>query len=185
MASNVLAYPHPVSLQFPSEVNRPSVSRAAQSRFSEFLQVTSRVRSLGQALAEVPARLAVLPPPRFRVIVEGRERELRPDLREQIYRIGCEAIINAYRHSGAKEIEAVVEFRSSGVRVRVRDNGRGIDRDELKEARPGRCGLQGMRERAQQIGARLRVLSRAARGTEVELWAPGGLAFKQRAAPCA
>ena len=47
----------------------------------------------------------------------------------------------------------------------------------LREGREGHWGLSGMRERAERIGARLRVLSRLAAGTEMELSVPGRIAF--------
>jgi nitrate/nitrite-specific signal transduction histidine kinase len=59
----------------------------------------------------------------------------------------------------------------------VRDNGRGIDEENLATRRNGHWGLEGMHERAGRIGARLRVLSGAAVGTEIELCVLGGLAY--------
>jgi signal transduction histidine kinase len=133
--------------------------------------------SLGQALAGIPTQLGFASAAKFRVVVEGQPRELRSGLREDVYRISREAIVNAYRHSHAHDIETQIEYRSSELRIAVRDNGCGIDPQELRH---GRWGLQGMRERADRIGARLRVLSRMALGTEVELCVPGRLAFEGR-----
>jgi signal transduction histidine kinase len=98
---------------------------------------------------------------------------------EEVYRIAREAIINAYRHSRARHIEAEIEYRSSGLRVAVRDNGCGIDARELESGRNGYWGLRGMRDRARRISAQLSLFSRVARGTEVELRVPDRVAFKQ------
>jgi len=133
--------------------------------------------SLGHALAGVPNDLGLSLGSGFRVVVEGRQRELKAGLLDELYRIGREAIINAHRHSRANQIEAEIEYRSSELRIAVRDNGCGIDPQALR--RSGHWGLQGMRERAERIGARLRILSRVALGTEVELCVPSRIAFKQ------
>jgi signal transduction histidine kinase len=132
--------------------------------------------SLGHALAGVPGDLGLPSSAGFRVVVEGRKRELKAALCDEIYRIGREAIVNAHRHSRANHIEAEVEYRSSGLRIAVRDNGCGIDPQLLR--RSGHWGLQGMRERAERIGAQLRILSKVALGTEVELCVPSRVAFE-------
>jgi len=134
--------------------------------------------SLGEALGRVPNDLGFAPPPGFRVIVLGREKELRQGLIDQVYRIGREAIVNACRHSRAKEIEAEVEYRPTELRIAVRDNGCGMCPQELEGGRKGHWGLVGMRERADRIGAQLRLWSRVALGTEVELCVPGWIAFE-------
>jgi signal transduction histidine kinase len=135
--------------------------------------------SLGQAIASVPDELGLEASVQFRVVVEGTQRELKPSLSCEVYRVVREAIVNAYRHSGAKNIEAEIEYRPSELRVAVRDNGCGIDPEELQSRANGHLGLQGMRERSERIGARLRVWSRSARGTEIELRIPGSVAFEQ------
>lgn len=132
--------------------------------------------SLGHALAGVPTDLGLDSPAGFRVVVEGRKRKLKAALCDEIYRIGREAIVNAHRHSRANCIEAEVEYRSSGLRIAIRDNGCGIDPQLLR--RSGHWGLQGMRERAERIGAQLRILSKVALGTEVELCVPSRVAFE-------
>jgi signal transduction histidine kinase len=135
--------------------------------------------SLGQAFAGVPSELGLGSGAEFRVVVEGPQRKLKESLRDEVYSIGREAIVNAYRHSRAKDIETEIEFRPAELRIAVRDNGCGIDPQKLEWGQKGHWGLQGMRERAERIGARLRVLSSAALGTEVELCVPGRIAFQQ------
>jgi signal transduction histidine kinase len=117
-------------------------------------------------------------------VVEGPQRELKAGLRDEVYRIAREAIINAYRHSGAKSIEAQIVFRPTELRITVRDNGKGMDAQDVQRERTGHWGLQGMRERANCIGAHLRVLSRTATGTEVDLCVPGRIAFELSPAVC-
>src|SRR5262249_30975704 len=111
-----------------------------------------------------------------RVIVEGEPRPLHPLLRDDIYRIGREALVNAFRHSRAKNIEIELEY-GSRFRVLIRDNGSGIDDSGLRSGREGHGVLRGMREGAEKMGGRFSVRSAPAAGTEVELSVPGSVAF--------
>ncbi len=132
-----------------------------------------QISSLAEALAGVPRDLGLPSNVRFRVLVEGRPKELGALLADEVYLIGREAILNAFLHSRSKEVEAKIEYRASGFRMSVRDNGCGIEPGQLRWGRDGHWGLRGMSERAERIGAKLRIWSRAALGTEVELWVPG------------
>jgi nitrate/nitrite-specific signal transduction histidine kinase len=89
--------------------------------------------------------------------------------------------VNAFRHSRANKIEVEVDYSASSLRILVRDNGCGIDPQVLRAGREGHWGLPGMRERAEKVGAKLRVWSRAAAGTAVELTVPGHVAFQAHA----
>jgi len=112
-----------------------------------------------------------------RVIVEGTPRQLHPIIRDEVYRIGREALANAFHHSKANKIEVELEYSYKQLRILVRDDGIGIDPDVLQSGKDGHWGLAGMRERAESIGARLKVWSRANAGTEVELLIPSQVAF--------
>jgi signal transduction histidine kinase len=116
----------------------------------------------------------------FRVIVDGVQRPLHPLLRDEVYRIGREALINAFRHSRAKKIEIELKYSSKDLSVLVRDDGCGIDPNVLQTGRDGHWGLSGMRERADRIGAQLHVMSSASAGTEIELSVPGNIAFQDQ-----
>jgi signal transduction histidine kinase len=107
---------------------------------------------------------------------------LHPVLRDEIYRIGREALVNAFRHSRAKSIEVEVKYAANRLGILVRDNGCGIDPQVIRSGRDGHFGLISMRERAEKIGARLTVRSDTASGTEVELSVPGQTAFKSQPA---
>jgi signal transduction histidine kinase len=190
-----------VSMQLHAAVDHLPADSAAKPRFSSVLQLLDRVleqgrcalqglrspnertASLGEAFARVPNDLGFPSATGFRVVVLGKEKELRAGVRDEVYRIGCEAIINACRHSRARDIEMEVEYRPTELRIAVRDIGCGIDPQDLQWGRKGHWGLQGMRERAERIGARLRVCSRVALGTEVELCVPGRVAFEQTGVP--
>jgi signal transduction histidine kinase/ligand-binding sensor domain-containing protein len=106
----------------------------------------------------------------FRVVVNGPIRALHPVVFEELFKIGKEALGNAFRHSGAHSIEVEVNYEWSLLRIRIRDDGRGIDSIILKQGhRDGHFGMPGMRERARKIGAHLAVWSGNGAGTEVEL----------------
>ena len=137
-------------------------------------------QNLEQAFSRLQQELSPTSDTEFRVIVEGTPRQLRPAVRDDIYHIGREALANAFRHSRATEIVVEIEYSVNFFRVMVRDNGIGITADVLREGREGHWGLSGMRERAERIGARLRVLSRADAGTEMELSVPGNIAFSSQ-----
>jgi signal transduction histidine kinase/ligand-binding sensor domain-containing protein len=106
----------------------------------------------------------------FRVVVNGSIRSLHPIVFEELFKIGKEALGNAFRHSGAHSIEAELNYEPSELRMRVRDDGAGIESAILRQGhRDGHFGLPGMRERAQKVGAHLDVWSRPGAGTEIEL----------------
>jgi signal transduction histidine kinase len=86
----------------------------------------------------------------------------------ELYFIGKEAIANAFRHAGASEIQVEMSSDGSYVRLRCRDDGRGIDPSILKGAgKGGHWGLPGMRERAQKLGAEFECCSAPGQGTEI------------------
>jgi len=134
--------------------------------------------ALERALSEIPADLAMDAQTQFRLRSEGTQRALRPAVRDEIYRITREALANAFRHSGASNVETVLEYSPDALRVTIRDDGRGMDPDVLQSGREGHWGLSGMRERSSRIGARLKVLSAPGSGTEIDLVVPGGAAFE-------
>ena len=140
---------------------------------------TQNADNLETSFAEAGKQFATNGDRQFRVIVEGTQRQLQPIIRDEVYRIGREALANAFRHSQANKIELELEYSTKHLRVLVRDDGTGIDQKVLDSGRDGHWGLAGMRERAEGIGARFRVWSRARAGTEVELSVPGHIAFVQ------
>ena len=65
--------------------------------------------------------------PVFNVEVEGAPQNLHPILRDDVYRIAGEALRNAFRHAQARRIELEIRYEKRQLRVRIRDDGRGID----------------------------------------------------------
>jgi signal transduction histidine kinase len=123
--------------------------------------------------------------PAFRLQVEGAARELAPLVRDEIYRIAIESLRNAFKHAQARQIEVAIYYDRRQLRMRIRDDGKGIDQKVLKEGgRKGHHGLPGMHERAKLAGGELAVWSKLDSGTELELTIPGAIAYgKSSAAP--
>jgi len=122
--------------------------------------------------------------PALQVTVEGPAQALSPVLQDEIYQIGREVLRNAYRHASATRIEAEIRYDRGQFRLRIRDDGKGIDRNILKEGMvPGHFGLRGIRERARRMGGRLVIWSETGAGTEVELAVPVRIAYATTPAP--
>jgi signal transduction histidine kinase len=133
------------------------------------------------AFSQIPQDLAADEKIEFRLIVEGTPRLLRPRIRDEVYRIGREALANAFRHSGASVVETVLDYARDRFRIVVRDNGCGMDPEVLRSGREGHWGLSGMHERSNKIGACLNVRSADAAGTEIDLTVPASAAFESSA----
>jgi signal transduction histidine kinase len=143
-----------------------------------FRLTESETQELAEAFSSVPQELNLQEQIDFRVITEGHPLSLLPLIRDDIYLIGREALVNAFRHARATAIEVEVEYSPNRLRVLVRDNGSGMDTEMLQRGRDRHWGLSGMGERAKRIGAKFKVLSRPGAGTEVELCVPARVAFQ-------
>ncbi|HEX2457372.1 MAG TPA: two-component regulator propeller domain-containing protein [Vicinamibacterales bacterium] len=117
----------------------------------------------------------------FHVAVEGEARDLRPTVRDEIYKTAAEALRNAFRHARARRIEVDIRYDYDEFRLRVRDDGKGIDPAVLAgQGIDGHYGLRGMPERAALIGGKLAVWSEVGTGTEVELRLPASIVYARR-----
>jgi len=137
---------------------------------------------LARALSMLGEELAAAQPDgnssEFRVDVEGTPRDLVPLVRDEAYRITGEALRNAFLHAHAGRIEVEIHYDQRQFRLRVRDNGKGIDPKVLDAgARAGHYGLPGMHERAKVVGGKLAVWSELDSGTEAELTIPASIAY--------
>jgi len=138
--------------------------------------LTHLVNALGQEL--VGSKDNSSDSPTFRVTVEGAPQSLHPVFQDEIYAIAREALRNAFRHAHARAIEAEIRYSSRLIRLRIRDDGKGITPEVLKEGgQAGHWGLPGLRERAKVIGAQLDFWSEVGVGTEVELTVPAHAAY--------
>jgi signal transduction histidine kinase len=133
------------------------------------------IQTLGEELA---AKQTTQNPPLFNVAVEGTSRDLNPILRDDVYRIAGEALRNAFQHGQAKRIEVEIHYDERQLRVRIRDDGKGLSPEVFaNNGRAGHWGLQGMRERAKLVGGHLEIWSELDSGTEIELRIPASIAY--------
>ena len=118
--------------------------------------------------------------PEFRVHIEGKSRDLPPLVRDEVYHVACETLRNAFQHAHAQRIEVEIQYDPRQFRLRVVDNGKGIDPAVLSAGgRSGHHGLPGIHERAGLAGGKLSVWSRLDSGTEIELTIPGSIAYSK------
>lgn len=120
-------------------------------------------------------------PAAFSVTVEGTSETLMPVFQDQLYQICRELLRNAFRHARARQIEVEIRYSSRELRIRIRDDGVGIDHEVLETGeRPGHWGLPGARERAKLIGAQLDLWSELGAGTEIQITVPASIAYLRR-----
>jgi len=115
---------------------------------------------------------------RSQITVKGRRQPLCAATRDEVYWIGREALVNAFRHSQAKTVEIVLEYGPRHLRLLVQDDGCGIDPQVIQSGRRRHWGLAGMRERAAGIVGRIDIWSRQSAGTRIDLLVPGRAAFQ-------
>lgn len=128
--------------------------------------------SLLEALRQSSGRLTEGTGVGVEVRQNGTARSL-PELHEEnLLRIGQEALTNALKHAGAERLEIELDYGESALVLRIRDFGRGFDREAARGPEQGHFGLSGMAERAQRIGGTLSIASEPGRGTLIEAVLP-------------
>lgn len=135
-------------------------------------------QQLCEALTLLGREYAATGPARFEVVFSGERRPLRDGIRDELYLIAREALVNAFRHSGAAEVRLELTCVDTGLGLRIIDDGHGLPDGIVADGgRAGHWGLSGMRERAQRIGASLKIVSDAA-GTRIEIQLPARYALR-------
>jgi signal transduction histidine kinase len=138
--------------------------------------LVEEITSLGE---ELVAKNGNKDAAQFRVVIEGTAQTLNPNVHIEIFRIAREALRNAFSHSQARRIETEVAYSSNLFRLRIRDDGKGMDPDVRNRGeRTGHWGLEGMRERAERLGGELEVWSEPGAGTELELRIPASIVYQ-------
>ena len=150
--------------------------QALRSSTAEANDLAAAIKTFGE---ELTASESDSISPAFRVEVEGKPRNLHPIRREEVHRIAAEALGNAFRHARARNIEVEIRYEEQQFRLRVRDDGKGIDPEVLSATgRDGHFGLHGMKERAEIANGKLEIWSRDGAGTEIELTIPAASAYR-------
>jgi signal transduction histidine kinase len=133
--------------------------------------------SLEELLQEFADILPDAASTRFDLRVVGVPKQVDTMAFEEILLVGREAISNAMAHAAATRVEVELTYGARDLTLRVTDDGKGMDAKTLEAGREGHWGLQGMRERAQSLGASLELWSRSAEGTDIQLVVPGAIAY--------
>lgn len=150
-----------------------------RQRVAELHATASDITDLAESLELLGRELAQERAIDFRLDIEGSPRPLQPLLQDEVHRIAREALINAFVHSDAARVDVLLGYDKAGLRLRVRDDGVGIDEAILKAGgRAGHGGLAGMRERAARIGGSLAIVSSLMAGTEIDLSVPARRAYR-------
>lgn len=132
-----------------------------------------------EALAAAGEEFSVQYGVSFKLRLCERKRELQEVAADEVYRIGREALLNAFQHARARSVLVEVSHAAESFSLQVSDDGIGIDPHRLGSAqRDQRWGLVGMRERARRLGARLSVGPRPEGGTLVDLCVPAARAYR-------
>jgi PAS domain S-box-containing protein len=119
-------------------------------------------------LAEAISSRARVP---ISVTVDG-QCVLPPDVQVAMYRIAQEALNNVAHHANASQVAVWLCCRADAIELRISDDGRGFDPSSVA---PGHLGLSIMRERAETLGAALRIISQPGAGAQVAIiWPQGG-----------
>ena len=105
--------------------------------------------------------------------VKGQQRRLHPPVETALFRILQEGVSNIVKHSGATTAHILISFADGAMEASVEDNGRGFDRAHMgKGSRLEGVGLEGMKERADLVGAQLEIDSQPGQGTRVRVHLP-------------
>jgi two-component system, NarL family, sensor histidine kinase UhpB len=105
-----------------------------------------------------------------RVSVPDEEPVIDRSVATAVFRILQESLTNVVRHADASVVDISLAFGDGVVALTVRDNGRGISRQEVSDA--SSIGIAGMRERATLLGGRFAVTSEPGAGTLVDVRIP-------------
>jgi signal transduction histidine kinase len=123
--------------------------------------------SLLDAIEQIARKLTSDSGVRLDTELEGQPYALPERCEANLLRIAQEALTNAVRHSGTERIRVRLEYRTGSVELEVGDSGRGMSGQE-----PSGFGVDGMRERARQIGGEIKILSDPGRGTRIVVTVP-------------
>ena len=124
---------------------------------------------LGPALDRLATDVTSHSSVQARLLVQGREQRLPPDIELALFRIGQEALHNVERHSNARRVRITLSYRPEQTKLVIQDDGDGFRPPPALDdfANESKLGLLGMQERARIVGGRLRILSAPGSGTKV------------------
>jgi signal transduction histidine kinase/ligand-binding sensor domain-containing protein len=171
---------HPVKADITQALNQSDVMMLkGRERIRGLREVSVSEGGLVASLGSHGRQLQSISMVQFQISEEGEARPLNSSIEEELSLIACEAITNAFRHSGASLIRLEIVFRWNSLQVRVTDNGKGVDPTILAAGeRTNHYGLLNMRERADKMRAKFNIHSSKNTGTIVQIEIPGTIAFR-------
>lgn len=121
---------------------------------------------LASAIEQAARQITEAKDIRLKLKLEHKPSGLAPDVEYNLVRIAQEAVTNSVKHSGARNVEVILDFTPKELHLSVKDDGAGFADSNGKS---GHYGLIGMKERASHIGADLELASAPGRGTTVSV----------------
>ncbi len=178
-ATEQLPEGEPVRAMLSAALDRADhVIKEGREKVTELRTEISAPGELERHLRRTAEALETDTPSPLRLIVSGEPRALQTAVQDELYSIGREALTNAIRHSGAKEVLIEITYGEQQLSLRCYDNGCGVSADSVKASlNQGHWGIIGMRERAKSVGCKLEFLSTVGVGTEVAVRVPARKAY--------
>jgi signal transduction histidine kinase/ligand-binding sensor domain-containing protein len=133
---------------------------------------TAEREDFASKLSNMATQVTARTPLKVRFEVNGTYHALPRKIEDELLSIGREAITNVVRHAEAQYVDVALSFDAKKIKMLIADDGRGFIDPGATSSANGHYGLQGMRERAEQIGAELTVVSTPGGGTQVRVETP-------------
>jgi len=127
---------------------------------------------LFEVLREAAAEFRIGELPLLNLEIKGKQYDIEPLVRDEVYRICREALANAFRHANAAHVSVCAAYTEEGIEIAIKDDGIGICEETLTIGRTGHFGLSGMKAHAQRIRATVLIESELNVGTLVRLRVP-------------
>ena len=173
-AVNATINPSPENARRSLDVARQMLSYTLEETRRSVMDLRSQAlvaRDLPGALTSLARQMTLGTPIAAEVLVHGQPQPLDASQEHHLLRIGLEALTNALKHANPSRIDIELRFRHGETDLVVRDDGNGLAVND-QEMSDGHFGLQGVRERVDKLGGRLRIDSRPGRGTELAVTIP-------------
>jgi signal transduction histidine kinase/ligand-binding sensor domain-containing protein len=154
------------------------VIREGREKVTELRAEASSPAELQRYLSKTAAALQMDGPGRISLLVKGEPMSLHAAVQDELCFIGREAMTNAVRHSGAKEIVVELAYEAQQLQLQCRDDGCGVSQEMVRASvRQGHWGIIGMRERASGLGCTFDFSSTVGGGTVVTVRVPAKKAY--------
>jgi len=167
--SGRLPQQHPLRAQMEATLDQADLLlKVARERAWEQLSTGTQI-DIGTAIRHLSEASLSASGPLVSLLVLGRPRPVQRGAAAEISHFAREALSNAATRANATEVEVEIEYGRKNVRVRIRDDGSGLDATVQRETLPPRLALFALSQKLQRSGLRLCVWSGHSSGTEVEL----------------